>query len=188
MKKQIKLNNQKVDYTLKESKRAKRMRLTIRCAGDFIVTKPFRLSQDIVENFIREKANWILSKLKYFKQFKNNPLFIDNKKEYLDHKKEAFNLISERIDYYNKIYQFDFNRISIKNQRTRWGSCSNKKNLNFNYRILFLPKKIADYIIVHELCHLKELNHSRKFWNLVAKAVPDYLEIRKELRNRKFML
>jgi len=117
-----------------------------------------------------------------------NILFRNNKNNYLKHKEEASKLISERIDYYNNIYQFDFNRISIRNQRTRWGSCSSKKNLNFNYRLLFLPKRISDYIIVHELCHLKELNHSRRFWNLVAEVIPDYLDIRKELRNRKFFV
>ena len=188
MKKQIELNNEKIDYTLRESKKAKRMRLTIHSAGDFVVTKPFKLNEDLVEKFIKQKANWILSKLKYFKQFKNNPLFINNKKHYLEHKEEALKFISERVDYYNNIYGFDFNRISIRNQKTRWGSCSNKKNLNFNYRIMFLPKRMADYIIIHELFHLKEMNHSKKFWNLVAEAIPDYLEIRKDLRNKKFRI
>ncbi len=188
MKKQIELNNKKVNYVLRESRRAKRMRLTIYCAGDFVVTKPFKLSEDLVEKFIREKSNWILSKLKYFKQFKNSSLFRNDKNNFLEYKEEALKFISERIDYYNKIYRFDFNKINIKNQKTRWGSCSSKKNLNFNYRILFLPKRIADYIIIHELFHLKELNHSRKFWNLIAEVIPDYLDIRKDLRNKKFKI
>lgn len=111
-----------------------------------------------------------------------------NKKYFLKHKEEALRFISSKIDYYNNIYGFDFNRISIRNQKTRWGSCSSKKNLNFNYRILFLPERMADYIIVHELFHLKEMNHSRKFWNLVAEVVPDYLDIRKELRNKRFRI
>jgi len=115
-----------------------------------------------------------------------NILFKNNKSNYLKYKEEALKFISERIDYYNNMYQFNFNRISIRNQRTRWGSCSSKKNLNFNYRLLFLPKRISDYIIVHELCHLKELNHSRKFWNLVAEVMPDYLEIRRDLRDKRF--
>jgi len=182
MKKQIKLNNKKINYILRESRKAKRMRLTIYCAGDFVVTKPFRLSEDLVERFIKQKSDWILSKLNYFKQFKKSFLLKNNKDSFLKYKKEASKFISKRINYYNKIYQFDFNKINIKNQKTRWGSCSKKKNLNFNYKILFLPKKIADYIIVHELCHLKEFNHSRKFWNLVAKAIPNYLEIKKDLR------
>lgn len=101
---------------------------------------------------------------------------------YLNHKENARAFISERLDYYSKIHGFRFNRVSIRNQRSRWGSCSIKGNLNFNYRILMLPQHLADYIIIHELCHLKELNHSPRFWNLVAQVMPDYLEIKKELR------
>jgi len=101
---------------------------------------------------------------------------------YLKYKETARLYIYERLDHYKEIYYFDFNRVSIRDQRTRWGSCSKKGNLNFNYRIMFLPKKTADYIIIHELCHLKEFNHSRKFWNLVAEIIPDYLEAKKELR------
>ena len=78
--------------------------------------------------------------------------------------------------------QIRFNKINIKNQKTRWGSCSKKGNLNFNYKIALLPQHLADYIIVHELCHLGEFNHSRSFWNLVAKVFPEYLGIRNELR------
>jgi len=186
MKKQIELNNKKVSYTLKESKRAKRMRLTIHCAGDFVVTKPFRLSEKSTEKFIKQKSDWILSKLEHFKKFKNNPLFINDKNEFLKNKEKALNFILERIDLYNKIYKFDFNRISVRNQKTRWGSCSRKKNLNFNYKILFLSKEAADYIVVHELCHLREMNHSIRFWNLVAETIPNYLDIRKDLRSNRF--
>ncbi|MBU4030692.1 M48 family metallopeptidase [Patescibacteria group bacterium] len=101
--------------------------------------------------------------------------------EYLAHKERALDFVYARVALYNKIYNFNFNRISVKNQKTRWGSCSEKGNLNFNYRIVLLPIEMADYIIVHELCHLGELNHSPKFWNLVARAMPNYLEIRKRL-------
>jgi len=178
--KQIKLNNRKINYTLRASKRAKRIRLAVYCDGSFVVTKPAGLNQNIVERFICKKANWVLSKLDYFKQFGIN-LFTSDHQKYLKYKDEALLFIGERINKFNKIYSFKFNKINIKNQKTRWGSCSKKNNLNFNYKILFLPKHITDYIIVHELCHLKEFSHSHKFWNLVAKAVPNYLDIKKEL-------
>ncbi|MBU1289943.1 M48 family metallopeptidase [Patescibacteria group bacterium] len=100
---------------------------------------------------------------------------------YLANKERALDFVYARVALYNEIYNFNFNRISVKNQKTRWGSCSEKGNLNFNYRIVLLPIEMADYIIVHELCHLGELNHSPKFWNLVARAMPNYLEIRKRL-------
>jgi predicted metal-dependent hydrolase len=92
--------------------------------------------------------------------------------------------VKERIGHFNQIYGFVVKRISVRDQRSRWGSCSKKGNLNFNYRIVLLPPKVADYIIVHELCHLGEFNHSKRFWGLVAKAVPDYKQLKKELRGR----
>ncbi|MEK7523477.1 MAG: M48 family metallopeptidase [Patescibacteria group bacterium] len=103
-------------------------------------------------------------------------------KNFLEHKEQARRLAKERIEHFNKMYQFEFNRVSIRNQRTRWGSCSSKRNLNFNYKIALLPLPLADYIIVHELCHLGEFNHSKKFWELVAKTIPNHREIRKVIR------
>ncbi len=183
MQKQIELQNKKVDYTLKTSQRAKRMRLTIYCGGSLVVTRPRGLSENIVERFIQQKSAWVLSKLAYFKQFEGK-VFKDTRKEYLAHRDKALDLALSRIKHFNRIYNFEFNKISVRSQKTRWGSCSKKGNLNFNYKILFLPEGIADYIIVHELCHLKEFNHSQKFWNLVALALPDYAGARKHLRKK----
>jgi len=103
-------------------------------------------------------------------------------KEFIENKEKARELINERLKFFNKFYDFNFKKISVKKQNSRWGSCSRKGNLNFNYKILFLPKNIADYIIVHELCHLKEFNHSPRFWALVAKTIPDYKKIRLSLK------
>lgn len=101
---------------------------------------------------------------------------------YLKYKTEAGILAKKRLEYFNTIYHFKYNRVTIRNQKTRWGSCSKKGNLNFNYKIALLPPKTADYIIVHELCHIGEFNHSRNFWNLVAETMPDYKELRNSLR------
>ena len=97
-------------------------------------------------------------------------------------REQARRFVESRISYFNKFYNFKINRIAIKNTTSRWGSCSSKKNLNFNYKIIYLDAVFADYLIVHELCHLGELNHSRNFWSLVSKTVPDYVKINKELR------
>lgn len=107
---------------------------------------------------------------------------------YLKHKQKALGIVQERLQHFNKFYGYKWNRIFIKNQKTRWGSCSKKGNLNFNYRIALLPPEAADYIIVHELCHLKEFNHSQNFWNLVKVAIPNYKEIRNNLKNNRFIL
>ena len=102
--------------------------------------------------------------------------FTKNNKEY------ARSFVKSRIEHFNGFYGFKINRIAIRNQRSRWGSCSKKSNLNFNYKILFLKPELADYLLVHELCHLGEFNHSKRFWALVEKTIPDYAKINKELR------
>lgn len=106
--------------------------------------------------------------------------------DYLENKEKARVLILKRLELLNKNYNFHYNRVSIRDQSTRWGSCSRLANLNFNYRLVHLPLHLCDYVIVHELCHLEELNHSQDFWNLVAREIPDYKERRKELRDFRF--
>lgn len=103
-------------------------------------------------------------------------------KHYLAHKEKAHAFITARLEHWNAHYQFTYNRIAIRNQKTCWGSCSAHGNLNFSYKILFLPPHLADYIIVHELCHLAELNHSPQFWARVAEACPEYKKHRAELK------
>jgi predicted metal-dependent hydrolase len=103
------------------------------------------------------------------------------KAEYLKYKDQAKIFVINKVAELNKNYGYKINRITIRNQKTRWGSCSKKGNMNFNYKIVLLPEKLAEYIIVHEICHLGEFNHSANFWNLVAQTIPDYKEKRKEL-------
>ncbi len=180
----IKLREKEVEYTLKKSRRARRLRLTIHCDGSFVITAPRGLSESFIEKFIIQKSAWVLDKLEYFKKFPGRrPLTRgESKKDFAGHKNQALALAQSRIEYFNKFYGFKYRRTTIKNQKTLWGSCSKKGNLNFNYKIARLPPRFADYIVVHEFCHLGEFNHSRKFWSLVARAIPDYSEIRKELR------
>lgn len=83
-------------------------------------------------------------------------------------------IIFKRVEYYKKIIGVEYNSIRIKSVKTRWGSCSSKKNLNFCWKIVMADIKILDYVVVHELCHLKEMNHSKRFWNEVARILPDY--------------
>lgn len=104
------------------------------------------------------------------------------RKEYLLQKEKTRAFVFNKIEHYNKVYNFTFNRISIKNQKSRWGSCSSRKNINFNYRLGLISEHLAEYVVVHELCHLEQLNHSQAFWNLVAITIPDYEKRRNELK------
>jgi len=106
-----------------------------------------------------------------------------NQTQYLSNKQKAKEIAKDRLEYFNQFYGYKWNSIVIRNQKTRWGSCSKEGNLNFNYKIALLSAQLSDYIIVHELCHLGEFNHSRDFWILVEKTIPNYKTIRAKLKN-----
>lgn len=182
MKKHIILQDKKIAYTLRKSKQARRMRLAVYCDGSVVITTPHNLQETITERFIREKTEWLFSKIAFFKQFEGKPVARYSHEDYLKYKESALELVRNRIEYFAHKHEYRYNKISIKNQKTCWGSCSRRANLNFNYKVLFLPEKIQDYIVAHELCHLKEFNHSKRFWGLVAQVIPDYLDIKKELK------
>ena len=98
---------------------------------------------------------------------------------YMAHKEAARALVHDRLAHFNTYYRYQYNRIAIRNPRRSWGSCTSLRNLNFSYKLLFLPPCLCDYIIVHELCHLEELNHGPQFWALVAETMPD-VEVRRQ--------
>jgi len=105
-----------------------------------------------------------------------------DKRHYLLHKESARALVHKRLDFFNRHYNFPYKKIFIKNTTTRWGSCSSHGNLNFNYKIVKLPPELADYLIVHEMCHLREMNHGPRFWALVAESIPNYESLNKQLK------
>lgn len=109
---------------------------------------------------------WILRKRKRKKRTPS--------KTYLAHREVARAVITSRVNYFASEYGFEYGRIAIKDQKRCWGSCSAKQNLNFNYKLLFLPSEIIDYIVVHELCHLRYLHHQPIFWEEVEKIMPEY--------------
>ncbi|MBI2098362.1 MAG: M48 family metallopeptidase [Candidatus Wildermuthbacteria bacterium] len=172
-----------IPYTLRLSKRARKARIAVYPDGNVVITFPRWGKEFFAERFLQENAQWVLRKLSYFHDLRKTapPLRTDAS---VQNRAKAHNFALSKVEYFNKFYGYAYNKISIKNQKTRWGSCSQKGNLNFNYKILFLPETAAEYIIVHELCHLKEFNHSSRFWKLVATAFPNYREIRKELHKR----
>jgi predicted metal-dependent hydrolase len=182
------MNFRKLSYSVRKSKRARRMRLAVYCDGSVVVTTPFDLQENSAEKFIRDKINWIFSKIDYFKKFKYINISRHGRRDYSENKEKALCLVKERIAYFSQQGGYKYNKINIKNQKTRWGSCSRKGNLNFNYKIVFLEEKIRDYIIIHELCHLKEFNHSGNFWNLVSEIIPNYRQIRKELKTNTLII
>lgn len=184
MMRKIKLNNTEIEYKIRKNKRAKRMRLAVYGDASVVVTMPWWANERKVENFIEQKFFWVVQKINFFKNHIDRRPKIDDRKDYLANKEKARAIIEQKIRLFNNMYNFRYRKVAVKNQKTRWGSCSRDGNLNFNYKIIYLSEDLIDYIIVHELCHLKEMNHGRKFWNLVGLAVPKYLSVRKELRKK----
>ena len=109
-----------------------------------------------------------------------------SRKLYLANREAARALVHERVKHFSAHYGANHGivhgKIAIRNQKSRWGSCSKKGNLNFNYKLVFLPPELRDYVIVHEICHIKEFNHGRGFWALVGETMPEWKSLRKQLR------
>lgn len=171
-------------HTIRRSIRARYLRISIHPGGEVVVTVPKNTNEYLVQKFLSDKADWIEKKVRIMEKYQKVRKTSLSKKEIAQLKQKAHIISEERLAYFNKHYRYTWNTVTIRAQKSRWGSCSQKGNLNFNYKIALLPENLTDYIIVHELCHLKEFNHSEKFWDLVRETIPDYKERRKQLRNR----
>lgn len=183
MEKSIELEQKNIAYTLRVSNRARRLRLAVYSGGGLVVVAPRNMTFEMVERFIMEKSHWVIKSIERLSKYAvaiPRPRY--TKAHFLQYKTIAHKFAEEKIVYFNVHYNFQYTKIVIRNQKTRWGSCSKKGNINFNYKIALLPEKLANYIIVHELCHLGEFNHSKNFWKLVAETIPDYKERRTELK------
>ncbi len=183
------IQEKRVEVTIKRSMRSRRLRLSVHPGGEVVITAPASMSDARLEReasrFLSQKGEWVLRavrKLKNHKAATPKRSVAEIRKEYAANKKKAKDLVVERLKHFNTFYGFKIGNISIRNQKSRWGSCSRKGNLNFNYRIALLPLHLSDYIIVHELCHIGQLNHSSKFWDLVAKTIPEHKKLRRELK------
>ena len=184
-----------LEYEIKKSKRAKNIRLTVRSDASVVLTIPWWAPKYVGKRFFEAKKEWVIKKINELRINPSTELRTGNEElnkkkltrvDYLKNREKARVFITERLKYFNQLYDFEYRRVAIRDTRTRWGSCSRAGNLNFSYKLLFMPREVADYIIVHELCHAKELNHSARFWNLVERAIPNHKSLRKELKKNLF--
>jgi len=173
-------------YVLKRSTQSRRIRLWVLPGGRVVVSAPNRVSEKVINSFIGSHISWLHDKIEYFKKFPESKISLAQEKKFFkEHKQKAQALAENKIKQWNEHYQFSLNKIAIRNSRSRWGSCSGKGTISFNYKIVFLPEELLDYLTVHELCHLQESNHSKAFWLLVASKIPDYITCRSKLRQFK---
>lgn len=161
-----------------EVRRSKRKSATIKITADMqiVVFVPLYVSDNEIEKMVISKSKWIDEHMLKVQstideRSKLEKITFEQVKELAD---QAVEYIPKRVKYYAEKENFVYNKITIKNLVSRWGSCSTKGNLNFNCLLMLTPDYVIDYIVVHELCHLREMNHSEKFWAEVEKIMPDY--------------
>ncbi len=183
-----------VHYTLRRLSARKRITIRISSGGGVSVSAPQRVSKKDIEDFLLHQADWVFEHVgkivkKKLGDVPTTEYFMYLEKQKQDHihtyrksKKEALNILIQEVEEVNMIYGFTYTAIRVKNQKSRWGSCSRGGVLNFNYKVAYLSPEERKYVVAHEICHLKEFNHGPHFWQLVSKAVPNYKEVRKGLK------
>jgi len=162
---------------LERSLRAKRLSISVHPLSIVRVTVPKHISFDIAENFVKGKYNWIKKKLKKIE----NLIPVNNLDKDFDIN-HAKIYLSKRINYLSNKYGFSYLKLYIKNQKTRWGSCTIKNNINLNINLVSLPEELSDYVIMHELVHTKIKNHGVEFWNMLNQYVDNAKLIDKKLK------
>lgn len=170
--------------------RSDRKTISIQVNTDLTVTvraPVYATNKDIDKILHDDKESWIMKHMEQIREqnarYESSGLKHLAKAEIEDLADKALKYIPQRVEYFSKIVGVDYGRITIRNQRTRWGSCSSKGNLNFNCLLMLTPTEVIDYVVVHELCHRKEMNHSKNFWRKVEKVLPDYIRSVKWLKN-----
>ena len=159
----------------------KTMALQIAPDGHLVMRLPRRLPEKEAFDFAMRHEGWIGKNYrKVTEQKREQPVYAEEEiRAYIEKLRPV---LEHRVSYYAARMGVDYGRITIRNQRTRWGSCSSAGNLNFNWRLSLLPESLCDYVIVHELAHRLEMNHSARFWMHVARILPDYKERRRLLK------
>ena len=160
-----------ISYQLIRSKR-KTLSIQITPAGEVIVRCPRRMSKGEIDAFVQEKRGWIQGHLARIANQPQLPPFTEEQLEVLADQAKV--RISQRAAHFAPQVGVSYGRITIRSQHTRWGSCSSQGNLSFNCLLMLAPPEVADYVVVHELCHRKEMNHSAAFWAEVERILPGY--------------
>lgn len=169
-----------IEYELIRSNR-KNVTLQVKPDGSVVVRAPIRLAKYRIAKFVREHEAWILAQQKKAEAYREHVHVITDE-ERREGIARARKIFPERVTYFAERMGVTYNRITIREQKTRWGSCSSAGNLNFNWKLVLMPPELLDYVVVHELAHRKEMNHSPRFWAVVEKELPDYRERREKLK------
>ena len=163
----------------------KSLGLEVRDANTVLARIPTRVSDRELKAFVENHRSWILEKTAVMAEREENrkstPAPLPELLSKTDRMKVQLK-IGKRVRHYCEIMGVTVGYVTVKNQKTRWGSCSAKGNVNFNYQLAFLPEELLDYVVIHELAHRRHMDHSKAFWAEVEKYCPDYLERREQLK------
>jgi predicted metal-dependent hydrolase len=176
------LFNKTVQYSVRMSERAQRMRVAVYADGDVVVTSPVGISDEKLKLFVESKKHWISNKLDQKRHPAIKELAEGSDEHFEQYRSQAEVQIARKLKKWSNQLNLPYTGFTVKKHKSRWGSCSSGNKLSFNYKVLFLPNDLQDYIIVHELCHTVRKDHSKFFWALVAKSLPEYGKLRIKLR------
>lgn len=163
----------------------KSLGLEVRDANTVLARIPTRVSDRELKAFVENHRSWILEKTEVMAEREEKRKSTPAPPPELLSKTDRMKIqlkIGKRVRHYCEAMGVTVGYVTVKNQKTRWGSCSAKGNVNFNYQLAFLPDELLDYVVIHELAHRRHMNHSRAFWAEVEKYCPDYLERREQLK------
>ena len=170
-----------IEYELIRSNR-KTLTIQVKPDGSVIVRAPVRLAKYRIAKFVKDHETWIFAQQEKLEKYREN-MHVITDEERQEGILQAKKIFPERTAYFAERMGVTYNRITIREQKTRWGSCTSEGNLNFNWRLIFAPEKVLDYVVVHELSHRKEMNHSPAFYAVVASVMPEYKACEKWLRD-----
>ena len=157
----------------------KTLAVQIRADGTVIARAPLRMPKERILGFLSEKASWICTqqgRMQEREKMRQQACIHLDAAQEKELRERAKAVLAQRTAYFARQIGVTYGRITVRDQKTRWGSCSQTGNLNFNFRLILAPLEVLDYVVVHELCHRRQMNHSAQFWQEVAQVLPDYRE------------
>lgn len=159
----------------------KTMSMKVEQDGRIVVRAPYRMPVSAADQFVEGHKDWIDTRRQAYEAVRLlRPSYTEEERR--KYREEARTMLEAKCRKFAEKMGVTYGRISVREQKTRWGSCSASGNLNFNWKLILMPEEIQDYLVVHELAHRREMNHSARFWRLVEEEIPDYKERRKWLR------
>lgn len=170
-----------IPFSIVRSRR-KTMAVQVTRDGRVVVRCPMRVSDGAARAFAKSHEEWIEKHYRETKERLSHQVFY-TPQQVKEYRRQAADILAERTAYWAGRMGVDYGRITIREQVTRWGSCSSKGNLNYNWKLIRVPEELLDYVVVHELAHRREMNHSRQFWEIVEQVLPDYRQRRKALKS-----